>query len=149
MHNIEIIFFLNFLHRTHISCFCKVRKCSTVHGVEMTAVNPRYTHLNNSNVCCPASCGSFCNDCYGNDALQSYHCSYHGNHATNQHTYGKMCYEGPGGWENCCAPSIPADKICGHFVRPPCRLGKYRIYSIVKFLLNQLFPSNATINCTI
>ena len=75
------------------------------------------TGLVNENVCCPKSCGKYCNDCYGNDALQSSFCSVKD---------GNMCYQGPGGgWDKCCAPSIPKDRICGGTTLPPCRKGDY------------------------
>lgn len=88
--------------------------CSDYNGIPMTSSDPKGdpNGLVSPAVCCGNSCGDKCNDCYGNKALQPHTCS------------GNMCSLGTGGDEQCCATSIPEDKICGVGIDAPCRLGK-------------------------
>lgn len=63
-------------------------------------------------VCCPKSCNTSCNDCLPNDPKKPNTC-----------TMEKMCDQGNGGANNCCASNIPPSKYCEGSGNTPCRLG--------------------------
>ena len=79
----------------------------------------------NPSVCCAKSCGSNCNDCYGDGAIHWDNC---------YRTDGHMCDQGEGGRSQCCATAIPHDRLCSKTVSAPCRLGTQKFNSTAVYL---------------
>ena len=93
--------------------------CSNYTGIPLQAKIQSYSYLGNPRVCCPSTCGSYCNECNGNEALQPEYCSVHNNN---------MCYQGNGN-KDCCASTIiktcqPVEINSPTAVNAPCRLSK-------------------------
>ena len=88
--------------------------------------------LNNPKICCPRSCGSYCNECNGNGALQPQYCSAH---------KGNMCFQGEDK-RSCCATTIKPDRICYNGIleqiNVPCRLRKQHQIIVYKAFRNYI-----------
>ena len=113
-------FLIRLKHLLYIPNVSVARSCSYYNGVSVRSIG-NISYLNNPNICCPRSCGTNCNECNGNEALQPQYCSF---------DKGNMCFQGAGG-QKCCATSIAHYQICHHGIGrrdPPCRLRMYINY---------------------